>query len=79
MLSRTCERSTERSKLKHAEEWVRDLKDGYQREKKQIEERVSSLEKALKHPRGKSDGGVVTVSDTHVLPIIAESASSDTL
>ena len=61
---------------KRAEEWVRDLKDSFNREKKQLEERVSSLEKALERPRCKSDGGVVLAGDTHAPPTTAESAPS---
>ena len=61
---------------KRAEEWVSDLKESFNREKTQLEERVLSLEKALERPCGKSDGGVVLASDTHAPPTTAESAPS---
>lgn len=62
---------------KRAEDWVRDLRENFNWEKTQLEERVQSLEKALERPRGKSDGGVVSASDTHAPPTTAESAPSD--
>ena len=61
---------------KRAEEWVHDLRDSFNREKTQLEERVSTLEKALERPRGTTDGGVAPESDEHAPPTTAESATT---
>ena len=61
---------------KRAEEWVSDLKESFNQERIQLEECVLSSEKALERPRGKSEGGVVSASDTHAPPTTTESAPS---
>ena len=41
---------------KHAEEWVTELRKSFNWEKKQLEKRVSTLEKVLERPCGKTGG-----------------------